>query len=373
VVERLGSWLRSPSKRNALFDGLVVASVLLVAAIDFPSGADERDAKWVAAAGLTSAVMLARRTAPLATAAGVMALFAAVHRDDPLDDPPFQFLAMLIASFALGAHATSRRGAVGFALIAASFTALNAIRGETVPSALAGCLLFLGAFAFGLTVRRASRRERMLEQQAREAVAEERERIARDLHDAVGHSVSVMVLQVGAVRRRLTEGQGEEREALRTAERAGRQAVVELQRMLGMLRRREDDALAPLPSLARVPELVETIEKSGVPVELKVEGRSADLPPGVEVAAYRIVQEALTNVLKHAGEASARVLVRHERDAVTLEVSDDGSGASPNGHGHGLIGMRERVALYGGSLDAGPRPGGGFIVRAMLPVEWQSE
>ena len=186
----------------------------------------------------------------------------------------------------------------------------------------------------------------------------------------MAHGVSTMVLQVGGVRRRLTEEQVAELDALLNVEETGRRSLVEMHRMLGIMRQADDgDLLTPQPGLGRLDELAESMRSSGLPVEVRVEGHAAQLPSGLDLSAFRIIQEALTNTLKHAGPARASVTVSYGADAVDLEVLDDGAG-SPNGYGggHGLVGMRERVALFGGRLDAGARPGGGYRVHAHLPL-----
>jgi signal transduction histidine kinase len=206
---------------------------------------------------------------------------------------------------------------------------------------------------------------------AREAVAEERARIAREMHDSVAHSVSVMVLQAGAAEQVLAVSPDRARESLQTIQDIGREAIVELRRMLGLLRDPVEDAsLAPQPSVGRLDTLFGQVRAAGLPVELTIEGQPRRLPPGVDRSAYRIVQEGLTNALKHAGPAHASVTLRYGDRALELEVLDDGRGATDaNGGGFGLIGMRERAALYGGELDAGARPGGGYALRARLPLE----
>jgi signal transduction histidine kinase len=160
------------------------------------------------------------------------------------------------------------------------------------------------------------------------------------------------------------------REAFDTIERTGQQALDEMRRLLGMLRKSDDElALAPQPSLKELGKLVEWVQAAGLPVEVAVEGEPRELPPGVDLSAYRIVQEALTNALRHAGPARARVLLRYGADDLELEIADDGVGtADDSGPGFGLIGMRERVAVYGGELDAGARPGGGYALRVRLPL-----
>jgi signal transduction histidine kinase len=219
-------------------------------------------------------------------------------------------------------------------------------------------------------VRQAEERARRLEEESRAAVAEERSRITRELHDVLAHSVSVMTVQASAVRRLLLPEQEREREALMTVEETGRQALAEMRRLVGIMRdEAEPAARAPQPGLGTLPELVEQVRQSGLPVELTVEGTPVKLPAGVDLSAYRIVQEALTNTLKHAGPAHAWVAVRYAGEDVEIEVANDGKTNGENdGGGHGLVGMRERVALCGGELQSGPRPGGGFRIAARLPV-----
>jgi len=219
---------------------------------------------------------------------------------------------------------------------------------------------------------RADLLERENELRANEAVAEERARIARELHDLVAHNVSVMVVQAGAERHALGEDQASTRATLASIEQAGRQALAEARRLLGMLRRKGDNQeLEPQPSVDQIDLLIEQVERAGLSVTLDVEGERVPLPAGVDLCAYRIVQEGLTNALKHAGPARAEVHLRYAPRALDVEVRDDGRGASQvngDGAGHGLIGMRERVALYGGALETGPREGGGFEIRAHLPL-----
>ena len=217
---------------------------------------------------------------------------------------------------------------------------------------------------------RAARLEREREEQARIAVAEERARIARELHDVVGHSVSVMTVQASGVRRLLRDDQEREREALLVVERTGREALAEMRRMVGVLRRPEEaPALAPQPSLDHLERLVDQTREAGLPVELRVEGDAVELPPGVDLTAYRLVQEGLTNALKHAQATRAEVLVNYGDAQIEVVVSDDGKGVgNGDGGGHGLVGMRERVTVYGGELDAGPQAGGGYRLRAKLPL-----
>jgi signal transduction histidine kinase len=221
-----------------------------------------------------------------------------------------------------------------------------------------------------------NRRRRIIRERelaARNAVEAERARIARELHDVVAHHMSVMVVQAGAARAVAETDPEAASEALRQIESSGRAGLAEMRRLLEILKAgQEGDGRAPQPGLAHLDELLRGMNATGLPVEAVVEGSARSLPPGVDLSAYRIVQEALTNSLKHAPGARARVLLRYEPEALVLEVADDGPGppADENGSGgHGLIGMRERAQLFGGELWTGPRPGGGFLVRARLPVD----
>ena len=218
---------------------------------------------------------------------------------------------------------------------------------------------------------RASFAEREREAAARVAVAEERSAIARELHDIVAHAMSVMVLQVGAVRHRLPHTRTEDKQALGRVEQAGRTALAEMRRLLGAMRSNADGvALGPQPGLDSLESLLEDLRGAGLPVQLQLEGNPLQLPRAIDLSAYRIVQEALTNTLKHAHASQANVTVRYEPNHVELEVRDDGQGmGSSNGTGHGLVGIRERVKIYGGQMTAGPATDGGFVLTARLPVE----
>jgi signal transduction histidine kinase len=216
---------------------------------------------------------------------------------------------------------------------------------------------------------RARRAEREREAAARVAVAEERTRIARELHDVVAHAVSVMVLQVGAVRHRMPESEHANRDALGNVEQAGRSALAEMRRLLGAMRRDDEEAdLAPHPGLADLAALLEDIRAAGLPVALQVHGEPLDLPAGLDLSAYRIVQEGLTNVLKHANAERADVELWYGPDELCVEIRDDGRGTPGEaGFGHGLVGIGERVKIYGGDLEAGRSARGGWTLRARLP------
>lgn len=369
--------LPSPRIARTLADAGVFAAVAGTAVLErvweLPDHAGWR---WVLAAGLSAALLATlRRQQPFVAVAGVLALWAVVHTDRAATDPAFQFISLLVAAYALGAHGRGWQGPAGLVVAAACFSGLNLARGEGADAALAGSVQFLVLYVFGVVIGRALARERALERERDEraatAVADERARIARDLHDSLGHSISVMVLQAGAVRRRLGEHRTEEAQALEQIEGSGRQAVAELRRMLGLLR--EGSELAPVPSVDRVDEVAQACREAGVEVEVRTDGERRPLPTGVDMAAFRIVQESLTNVLKHARARKASVHIAYRPDAVEVSVRDDGAGANGDlRSGHGLIGMRERAALYGGELEAGPAPEGGFAVRARLPTEGES-
>lgn len=219
---------------------------------------------------------------------------------------------------------------------------------------------------------RAARLERERDAQAQIAAAAERARIARELHDVVAHNVSVMVVQADGASYALDSDPERARQALAAIAGTGRQALAEMRRLLGVLRKdSQETGLAPLPGVEQLAELLDQARAAGLPVDFTVAGTPRPLPSGAGLAAYRIVQESLTNTRKHAGpRASATVTLRYREDALTLTITDDGRGAAAvaDGPGHGLTGMRERIALYGGTLTAGPGPGGGYEVTAVLPV-----
>ena len=239
---------------------------------------------------------------------------------------------------------------------------------------LAGAAWVAGRALAGRTLRaelseqRALAAEEQAQWRAAAAVAEERLRIAREMHDVVSHSISVMTLHVSGVRRLLRPDQGEERAALETVERTGRESLAEMQRMLGVLRGPDGQGGSPAPGLTRLPDLLGPVRAAGLDAHLTVDGDVHDLPAGLGLAAYRIAQEAVTNVLRHADARRLDCSVLVGAGSLELTVVDDGRGGPALRQGHGLVGMRERVAAYGGTLEAGPRPERGWSVHALLPV-----
>jgi signal transduction histidine kinase len=294
---------------------------------------------------------------------------------------------MLVALYSVAAYA-DRRPAIAGLLVAWVASLIHGTYDEEILSF--GELVLVDVFFFwflgggswlaGRYVR--SRREEVSgfeqerEERARQAAVEERARIARELHDVIAHGVSLMGVQAAAAEQMLDVDPQRAREPLRSVQDAARDAIAELQRLLGVLREVDDaPGRGPQPRLAQLDALTEQVRAGGLDVEVTREGPAAPLPAGIELAAYRIVQEALTNALKHGGPGGAHVWIRRHAHDLEIEVLDDGPGtpgqrpASPNGGGHGLVGMRERVAVYGGTLEAGPRPAGGYAIRARLPLE----
>ena len=346
--------------------------------------ARDNTGRWLTAAAVNGAALAFRRRSPLIALVAVVAAQGLAHDATYDTDPLSPFLAELILMYTAAYQLAFRPALLGYAIgVAYVVIDFSSGRIEEIVQAAAQAGFYLLAWAIGRIVRgheegrvaaerHVVRVELEREEQARSAVVEERARIARELHDAVAHSVSVMVLQAGGVRRLLgaDPAREREREALAGIEETGRQAVGELHRMLGILRKSEPD-LAPSPSLRRVGELVDQVRSAGLDATLQIDGEPAELAPGVDMSAYRIVQEALTNALRYAPGSTVGVTVTYGRD-LRLEVRDGGArsnGRAPTpGSGHGIVGMRERAALFGGELEAGPVAGGGFLVRARLPV-----
>jgi signal transduction histidine kinase len=367
---------------DILLAGLVGALYLVEISSEARFAADR--AVSITAALLFSAALAARRRAPLLSLlAGVGVIVLSNLAARPLADTATFLFGFALAVYSTGRYARGRSAVLGGLAVLAALPLAVIEPGQ--PFSLADsafiAIFLVGPFAAGRVIRHRQQREHGLEDRAatlelerdakaREAVVEERARIARELHDVVAHAISVMVLQARGGRRMLTENPEDARRALDAIEHAGAQALAEMRRLLGVLRQADDElALAPPPSLTRIDELVAQLSATGMPVDVTVEGEPFELPPGLDVSAYRIVQEALTNALKHAGPARAHVIVRYSPEDLELEVLDDGAGTgNGGGSGHGLAGLRERVAVYGGELESGQRPQGGYALRARLPV-----
>ena len=290
----------------------------------------------------------------------------------------------LISLYGVGRYATKDQWSYGGAGVALALVGISALSDTETTATAIGFSFFVTFLSWyiGRRVRirgeyltilqeRAAYLERERAAEARRAVADERARIARELHDVVAHRVSMMTVQAGAAKTVAADDPAGAFQAMEAVEQAGRQALGELRHLLGVLRpEAEVDGLGPQPRLAEVPRLVDQLRGAGLEISLTIDGVPTDLPARVDLSAYRIVQEALTNVLKHAGPG-ARTEVRLSADngRVAIEVADTGRGGTIlPGSGHGILGMRERALLLGGSLDAGPRPGGGFQVVARLPI-----
>ncbi|KAA9376917.1 sensor histidine kinase [Microbispora cellulosiformans] len=367
-------------------DWLVAVVVGLFAVAEEVSGRTAAPSRghlslWIAAGLIAAAGVLFRRHAPFAILAVYSAANVALLVLTPQMAAAWQFYTQLVLLFTLlsevrprGVKAVCGLGATA-AFVAAMLAASSPPSGPgDVAVALVMCAIAAGA---GLAVRRhralaeqAAERGELL---AREAVAEERARIARELHDIVAHSVSVMTMQTGGVRLMLREDQERERQVLTSVEETGRGAVDELRRMLGLLRGSPAEVPGPRAGLDGLRDLLDQVRAAGLDVTLEVRGDPVPLPAGLDLSAYRIVQEALTNTLKHAGATRAEVTVAYTPRELRLDVVDHGpregrARPATRGSGHGLIGMRERAALFRGTLTAAPLPSGGFGVRAVLPL-----
>jgi signal transduction histidine kinase len=355
--------------------GIAIAGAGVTAVAEWgPAGTRVAGPPWLMALLplLMGAALALRRRAPLLMWIGIWAGIALQNLI--IRHPPqgLEFLFVLfVGGYSLGAHASLRRGAAGLAATAPVMVLISRLGGVGMS------LSFIPLLAFWLAgvVVRARRqsaalagRNAELQRLAEQAAAAERARIARELHDIVAHHLSVIVLQAAGAR---ASGKAAEA-ALENIENSGRQALAENRRLLGVLRDTgEETGLAPQPGISELERLAGTVRAAGLPVNLVIGGDHAAVPAAVDVSVYRIVQEALTNVLKHAGHACADVTIGCADEAVTIEITDDGTrdpGNQPPVGGHGLAGMRERAAIFGGELHAGPRPGGGFAVRARLPL-----
>jgi signal transduction histidine kinase len=359
----------------AVFVALSLAEV-------FVNGTVKSPVEHVVVTGLAMAALAWRRRFPIGVAVLVIG-------SNVITNPQGEFsvlLSLVLVSFTVGAETEPPRSYVGLAAVLVPFMAAM-IRAGLVPSDIAAALVFLvGPWAVGALVRqrsahaaeavsRAERLEREQEMQATLAAAAERTRIARELHDIVSHSISVVTIQTQAVRRRLGPEHAKEAADLAAVEATAREALAEMRRLFGVLRADGESAsLTPQPGLSELRRLVGQVGSESLAVSLEVEGEPYDLPPGLDLAAYRIAQEGLTNALRHSGASEATVRVRYGDRHVDVEVVDNGRGlaaARPAGAapaGHGLVGIRERVALYDGTVELTQGPAGGVRLAARLPV-----
>jgi len=289
---------------------------------------------------------------------------------------------LVVATYAVGSYCAGVKRAIGIAWVSAGLIIVAAVG---IPDTTGANILLSGAFYFAAYAIGSSMRNRRLymqqleertataeherDEEAKRAVADERLRIAQELHDVVAHSMGVIAVQAGVGAHVIDKDPAEAKKSLEAIASTSRSTLTEIRRLLGVLRADENGAYQPAPGLTDLDRLATDLDAAGVPVRLEINGTRDDVPPGVDLTAYRIVQEALTNVLKHAGPASASVLVGYQPGVVHLEIADNGRGVNGRATegGHGLMGMRERVGVYGGTLVAGPVPGGGFRVVAELP------
>jgi signal transduction histidine kinase len=380
---------------------LAVAGMLeLVVGRDLPGAPSTSLWFSVPAVAVLVLPLLLHRRFPFAAPAAYWLMAAALTFVDGLLIPFIGSLGVvgLAAAFLLGNLRDDRQAGIGLAIVLGCIVVVvsNIPGAQSASDLIFIPLRFVVAWVAGYALRqraeraeaaemratlaerereaaemRATLAEREREAAARIAVAEERARIARELHDIVAHAMSVMVLQVGAVRHKLPQTLEEDRDALGRVEHAGRTALTEMRRLLGAMRSDGDGVeLGPQPGLDALDSLVEDVSRAGLPVRLHVDGERVPLPRAIDLSAYRIVQEGLTNALKHAHASHADVTVRYRPDELELKVADDGKGPeTTNGHGHGLVGIRERVNIYGGEMSAGAAAAGGFILSARLPVD----
>jgi signal transduction histidine kinase len=352
--------------------GIFVAAVAVERVLDPLDGGPTALISGVLTLVLAGSLALRRRLPFTAFVLGTAALCAESLLHVTSVFSPF---ADQIVAYSLGLYGTRTRARWGPPIILAGVVVYFAdtIRTDAFQP-IQTLFVWVATWAVGYsTARRREDQEHARRAIRRQVVVEERTRMARELHDVVAHHVSVIGVLAAAAKRQLDRDPGKASAALASIEDSSRQAVVEMHRMLGFLRQEGDvDELAPPPTLRQLHVLTAQLEEATLSVEVRVEGEERKLPTSVELAAYRVVQEALTNTVKHADASRAEVRVRYRPEAVEVEIVDDGLGeaeVTAKSGGHGLIGMRERVALHGGQLTAGPRPGGGYAVRATFPVD----
>lgn len=380
-------------QRRDVVDAVLAAVLLVLGLLDLTTGLLQGTyphSRWLHLPFLiASSVPLAfRRSRPLtALVAFAIAQTAWIFLLFPMDmQPPLvPYIELLLIVYAAAAYCDGRAARAAVLVVAVGILSdlPTLLLGKPIGNVAGPNLMVLIAFGIGLAFARIRRHAESLEEQAaraererleavERAAAEERARIARELHDVISHDVSMMVL-AASVERRVRPEDDATTQTLATIESTGREALAELRRMLGVLRHTEESPLQPQPGIAQLPQLVEEARAAGVPVELVVEGEPATIPPGLDIAAYRIVQESLTNAAKHATGSPVTARVSWGADSLEIDVTNDGARPAvgvplPRGGGHGLVGMQERVSLFGGTLEAGVGQDGGFRVKARLPL-----
>jgi signal transduction histidine kinase len=386
----------TPWERDRLVRAVETAAVLGLCALAIGGGVLHDGDAWrltlaVAFGVAMTLPLLARRRAPLAVATSVFAatwLGALVLGQSGAELGGW--IAYVLATYAVGAHPDGRRAVLGLLLSTVPASAWMVIQlraGEDPSEMVQPVLVLVAVWVAGRISARRHHRAELVEHRAaqvesgaadiaREAAERERTRIARELHDVVTHGMTVMVVQAQAAQTLAGSDADAARDAMRAVEDTGRTALVEMRRLLGVIRGDgpvgEPGDRAPQPRMDDLPALVDRVREAGLPVSFTLDGDPGHVPAGVAVCAYRIVQEALSNVVRHGGAAPARVDVRITAEALDLDVQNSASGRllppATGGTGKGLIGMRERVAVFDGRLEAGPRLGGGFAVHAALPL-----
>lgn len=388
-------FVRRPLAADAVLAAVVGFAALSAAVLDPPASWGRSEIGAALCLVVCHGAIALRRVRP------VLALWLAVPANLVvlvLDTLVPTIFPMMIVFYSAAAHVERSRSTrvIAPAFLLTTLVFLSGLLDEdvqvSVSDVLSALLIFAIAWILGTSLRTRRRLLESLEQRAREAearrledsrraVVDERHRIARELHDIVAHSMSVMVVQATAARRVLYKAPDQAEEAIGSIETTGREAMGEMRRLLGVLRTEDgarDDAdhgpgeRAPQPGLVRLPQLLQQCRDAGLTIAHETTGEERQLPAGIDLTAYRVLQEALTNAIKHAGPAHVDVALCYGDDQLVIEVRDDGHGASTldtdGDPGHGMIGMRERVELFGGHLGAGPRPGGGYVVRAELPI-----
>jgi signal transduction histidine kinase len=356
-------------------DGALAATVAALGLLEVWANAGIHPKSAAAACELVLGLALAwRRQFPLATivavsAAGTAEAVAGV----PLQQPIVPLLVFVIAVYSVVTHATRERALAGAAVILVAIALQTVSQHRGVGNFVFPLVFLVGAWIAGRTIyartARTEELEREQDERALAAAEEERRRIARELHDILAHSLGVLVLQAGAAEQVLERDPARAREVLHSIRATGQEAIDELSTLLALEHGKLEHLREPQPSLADLERLLAKTREAGLPVELEIEGERRELPAALELSAYRIIQEGLTNALKHAGAHQARAVLRYGRHDLELEVNDDGAGqANGRGSRRGLAGIGERVSVFGGHFEAGPRPEGGWRLRATLPL-----